>query len=606
VIIKHYVELFRLCARWIYILVASATLLTLGISLIRLRTSPVYTATASVALLPTAAEFEFGRETGAGPRGTTQGLTATYMEYLKSRPVVESAYDRIAQSSSAQAEERVGGIAGFARRLAFNLRMLYRTLDSGEYVIRGERESEIEKFSSAIRVESVPNSFIIRVSVGLEDPEAAAAAVNALAEASVQRVSEQFARSAGEIGGVLREQIELRESQMKALVAREEELRRGFSTSSLETERLRLFDNRERERRELLDAQAALEAARAEIAVLSRQNVVQSGRSVADLSTARGLAEAKRQAAQGNVDLRQKTIADIDATIAALQSKEEPLQTVQRQLEEVKIELAALHSRELTTNLAGSSAMATVRIIDPAVTPVYPSSPRVLRDTGAAFLAGLLTSLLLLVLADTLSSTVKTTSDLERLAQSRNLGEIPGRRVVSKGWFRKVRRKLARFAADLERDLTLLGVFEHSAVLVTGFTDRRQIGLAAATMGAALASRGLAVRCDLGPGKRPPDSLEAFAAHGVSFDSKKEGSTRRGKLLLECLSPVSAQLKLSELGERPRLVICVVPMGEVAERDVLDFQAQAVRAGVPVAFALVPPQKLHIAIRVRGRLPYPL
>ena len=100
---RHYLELIRYYRRSILIFVVVATTLALAGGTLRLAVSPVYTATASVAVLPTAAEFEYGRETGAGSRSSSYGLVATFMEYFRSRPVVEAALDKIAAGSEPKA-----------------------------------------------------------------------------------------------------------------------------------------------------------------------------------------------------------------------------------------------------------------------------------------------------------------------------------------------------------------------------------------------------------------------------------------------------------------------------------------------------------------------
>ena len=197
-IVQHVVQLLRYYRRLALAIVVSGTLIAAAASVTRLMVSPLYTAAAKVAVLPTEAEYTFGRETGRGPRATARGLTSTYMEYLKSRPVVEAALDNVAQETGAADEpevesalaRRIKGLAGFARRV-------YRTLDSGKYVQSTARDREVSELMGAIELHKVVDSYILRIQVSLENPEAAAAAANALAEAYVERVSEQLATSAG-------------------------------------------------------------------------------------------------------------------------------------------------------------------------------------------------------------------------------------------------------------------------------------------------------------------------------------------------------------------------------------------------------------------------
>ena len=589
---RHYLELIRYYRRPILVFVVVATMLALALGMLRLAVSPVYAATASVAVLPTAAEFEFGRDTGAGSRSASYGLAATFMEYFRSRPVVEAALDKIAAGTDPGPTEEVGGVAGLVKGTVRGLSKLYRRIDSGGHHTKSPREKEIDRLSEAIRLEPVPSSFILRVSVRLENPADAAAAANALAASYVERVSDQFAISAGEIGGFLQHQIELRETEMKALNAREEGLRRGFGSASLETERLRLLDTRERDRQALMTAQAELQAAEAELEVLASENPLQSGRSVAELNTVRALAESRRQASERRILLRRDSLDGIDATLAAVENKEEPLTEVQRRIVVVTEQLAELQTRLLTTDLAGTSAMATVRVIDPAVPPLYPESPRVVRDTLMVMMAALLLSLVFVVLADTLSETVKTTADLDRITGTLSLGILPVEVITSlssptAARVKRASRRLARFGADLERGLVLLGEGDERVVSVTGFAEPESIGVAATTVGAALAARGLQVSCALPKGVEPAKRVRQLVLGRLDFSAERRSEDPDG-LHVVGLAPISARLRLADPSTHDRPMVCVVPVGQVDERDVAAFHERARQAGLSaLAFALV-------------------
>lgn len=78
--------------------------------------------------------------------------------------------------------------------------------------------------------------------------------------------------------------------------------------------------------------------------------------------------------------------------------------------------------------LARANNFATLRVIDPAVVPVYPSFPRVIVYTVFAIAGWIMASAFLVICADTFSSTVKTENDLQRLFGPRGLGTVPLRR----------------------------------------------------------------------------------------------------------------------------------------------------------------------------------
>ena len=563
-LVQHYAQLLAHHRRAIVAVVLGTTALAAALSAVRLFVSPRYTAAASVVVLPTEAEYSFGRDSATGPRGTARSLVATYIEYLRSRPVVEAALDKIGAgrlASAGTSSAPPGALGRLARQVRGAARRIYHTLDSGRYVPIEPREAALRTLMDAIRLETVADSYILRVEVTLEDPATAAAAANALAEAYVERVSAQLATSVGQIGGFLQEQIGLRETEMQALRNREDSLKAGVGGASIEAERDSLMRARETERQKLLDAQTEQQAAAAELDMLMNQDTAVSGRSLTDLAEARSAAAARRDAAQQNVELRTRTLRDLNATLEALRSKEEPLLSVQRRLETVKTELDELNARMLSTNLTRSSALTQVRVVDPAVVPAYPSAPRVVRNTAVGSIAGAIASLMLVMLVDMVSSALKTTVDLERVVGPRAVGRIPRRlgRDADRAPGRKSearRRSLAALGEDLERRLALLGAFDAGAVPVTGFVDRTRLESAAGIVGRALATRAG------NPGGHEPE--------------------------VAVLPPISSELRLGQVAERSRAVLCVVPAGEIAERDVKEFHDRALAAGLSaVSFVLL-------------------
>ncbi len=585
-ILQHYLQLLRhYRTRVLGVVFASTILAALG-SFALLSVAPKYTAAASVAVLPTEAEYSFGRDNSAGPRSTARGLTATYIEYLKSRPVVEGAIDKIGPKMLAGGTATGRGwIGNSAAGLVDWLQRTYRRLDSGRYVTPDARESALSKLMDAITLETVADSYVLRVEVTLSSPEAAAASANALAEAYVQRVSEQLATSVGLIGGFLQQQIVVREAELKALTARQDQLRTGVGTTSLEAEQSRLLTTRETERQKLVDAQAEIQAAEAELAVLSSENIVQSGRGVAELSAARAVATSRREAALKNLELRRRSVDQITATLDALRSKEEPIASVDRQLGIVKQELAELRGRVLSTDLSRSSAMTQVRVIDPAVVPVYPSSPHVVQDTVLGLVVGFLVSLMLIVLVDTVSDRLRTTTDLARIAGRRALGALPralARRLGRKAsWDHvKVRDRLKTLGTGLERGLAVVGAFDAPSIQVTGFAAEGTIADAASLIAAALAARGARVFCRLPATIQPRKALQSMDAAALRFAHEEPDERSAKAIRIDTLGPVSAELSFAEVVRRSPALVCVVPAGETAEREIGDFQDAALGAGI--------------------------
>ncbi len=585
--IQHYLQLLRQYRRTVLVLAVSLAVLAVVLSAVKLSVSPGFTASASIAVIPTDTEYTYGRDTSGGPRSATRGLTATYVEYLTSRPVVEAAFAKSGAGllEGGKTKSADGWVVTFAKQLMGTASWIYHNLDSGRYVTLDAKEAALEKLMRAIDVQTVADSYIVRINVTLSDPKVAAAAANALAEAYMERYSEQLATSVGQVGGFLRDQIATREKEFEALRATEERLKSGVASSSLEGERDSIVRARETERQKLMDAQSQLDAAQADLNMLEKQDLLTSGRSLTELTTARSAASSRREAAVKNVELRQRTIRELDATLAALRQKEEPLLSVGRRLDMVKEDLTQLNARLLSTDLSRSTAMTQVRLIDPAIVPDYPSSPRVLVNGLVGLIAGLLLGLMWVVVADAVSEKVKTSVDLERVVGDRSLGRI-GRSVVpsANGHFRfdplELRRNLRTMGAGLERGLAMARAFDSQPIQVTGFLEASRVADVAATIGAALASRGRRVACWVPDGVPRQQRLAATVGDTLVLGLDEASETPHRGIRIKCLPPVSAELSFAAAAERSRSLVCVVPAGATSERDLETFQHRALEAGL--------------------------
>ncbi|MFY0311268.1 hypothetical protein ACFMBG_15360 [Leisingera sp. D0M16] len=119
---------------------------------------------------------------------------------------------------------------------------------------------------------------------------------------------------------------------------------------------------------------------------------------------------------------------------------------------------AELEEQISTLRMARTSNFAALRVIDPAMVPVYPVFPRVIVNTVFAFAGWIMASAFLVISADTFSRTVKTEGDLQRLFGPRGLGVVPLQRPS--------RAKLAQMAKAM--NLQCNAVPSHGAVTAIG------------------------------------------------------------------------------------------------------------------------------------------
>ena len=246
----------------------------------------------------------------------------------------------------------------------------------------------------------------------------------------------------------------------------------------------------------------------------------------------------------------------------------------------------------IAVGLAGSGELSQVRVINPATTPIYPSFPQIFVNTVIGLGAGIFVAFLALVVADTVSGTVKTTADLRRLTGDRALGRLPralATRMSDPGWraSRRQRKKLETLGTFLEPGLAMLDDVDAPAIQVTGFGPPSLIAGAAVGIAAALAVRGNRVSYSLleARAQRPPPS-EPDERLRELFENDPE-AVSNGVIHVECLGPVSAWFRWREVARRSPALVCVVPGGDLPEETVQRFQADASRNDVSAMFFLM-------------------
>jgi uncharacterized protein involved in exopolysaccharide biosynthesis len=582
--IKHYLELLGHYRKLLIIIVATTTLVAAVFSAVLLFTSPLYTATASVVMLPTEAELTFTRGwLGYSQYNPANVLSQTQMEYLMSRPVAEKAFRKITSDIAERPEETgagawLGSLMSGARTLVWKV---YLTLNSGKFVPLEPREKALRTLIKGIDIEMIEGSYVLQINVTLPNPEAAAAAANALAEAYDEMMAEQSLETASKLTGFFDREVEKREAALDSLSLRENELRQQLDVVSLEDQKQYLLNALEGERQALSAAQVELAELDARMAALrDEKSDVQQRRILARLDEETAMEDVTRTELQQRVSMRQRNIASLRHEQEDLARKEKPLTDVTTKKESVERDVENLRERMLNVGMATSSQLAQVRMINPATVPLYPSFPKVVFNTVVGFMAGILLSFFVLVVIDTTSGTVKTFADLRRLVGARALARIsPSTVAQATGKDPRGRKNLL---TDVARNLTghLIGADgdRPSRIEVTGFDDS-DAAAAAATVAAAMVERGERVVCRLPESVPLPVSIGAGGDQFKLLYTNKQGEGEgAGAVLIECLSGVSPWRSLSS--SRPAgTTMCVISAGELAEEDLQALDESARESG---------------------------
>ncbi len=584
-ILQHYLELFRYYRRTVVWIVAATTLATLIASVGWLFAFPMYTSATSVVMMPSDAQIAFSHDMTVG-LGSIQSLSETHIEYLKSTPVVEAVYDKIAGAGFT--ESSTEGLSAKMRdaargTLAFVWKT-YRILNSGKYVEPEPREVWIKALRDGIVVQEIPGSYILQIEATLPHPKAAPMAADMVAEAYMELWSKQLNASADKWEAFFDDRIAERQAELDALILQEFEVKKSLGLLSLEEERDYLQKAREIEREKHADASIQAKSLSAQLEELRAEEAsVKSSAALTKIEESILNGEAERAGLEQEQAIREAMMAELGEALDATHKGDKDLALIEESKRAVQADMADLRNRKLMVNLTRASATDQVRIIDPAKEPKYPSSPEVVLYTGAGFFISILLAVFAVIAFDTLSPTLKTSSDLTRTVEDRALARVDRGllRLAETGADGSKREQARRQAlgAELERAMAVHGLLDAPKVLVTSFAsgDRQRSGVLA--VAGALAARGRDVLCRL---DGTPGTPRAVAGGRVRFDGED------ADVVLEALPAVSDGFRWSEAAERSTAVLCLVPGGGVSEDDVQSFRRRAGEVGLSeAAFVLL-------------------
>lgn len=587
--LDHYLQLLRRHRRLVLWIVVAVTVVTAALNTVFLVTRPVYTAAAQVLMVPTDAELAFSQGRVEAGR-TAQTLTQTHIEYLKSRTLAEKVLEELRAEgleSGAEAEEEKGPLAAVGEAVTGALRAFkigYRILNSGEFVEPDPGQQAVAALMRAIEVATVPGSYILQVRVSLKSPTMATRVANSLAGVYVERVSRDLESSAGQLESFIEEQILAKRVRLDALLAEEQALRRELGLLTVEEDREQVAEALEAEGRKLSDTQVRIEELQSELVELRREKErATSAGFFGKLEEQISLGQAELSALRAGVAERQRTIRRLTAELDQIKVQEQPLESFEQRREGLERDLADLSDRMLGVNLARSTALSQVRVIDPAIPPLYPASPRVIDNTIVAFLAGWVISALLLVAVDTFSGKVKTPAELDRLTDGDSLGELDGDLVAalaSGAESPELADRLRELGRRVERRLAVHEGFDAPAVLISGFLEDERLHDVSLTLARSLAERGRQVSCWAAGSEGEPRTVPV-AAEGGSLVLLAERDRSGGDTLrLERLRPVDGGFRFNEAAERSPVLVCVVPLGEVDLQEVAEFRERAHEKGI--------------------------
>ena len=405
-LVKRSLRLLTYHRRRIWWIVSRVVVLTVAITALALALSPKYVARTKMTLLPTRSELGFASVRpemwGLSPAAL---LAQTHEEALQSRTLAED----VARSLQAEnaADMNTGGVAGlldrwFVSPLLGSFHRIVTLLNTGRWETPDPFRSLVDRIQRHTEVQILPSSFVFQVGVTWKDPKMAAKIANLLTERYVQMTL----RTGQEEMRTTREYIDARiketGSELEALEKKIEDYRMGEKIYAASTDLDLGLQELSQYLRDLNATRVNWEQLDSRITALKPYQT----------PAALAAIEAERTGLKTRQASVEKVIGEQIAKLDKLPAKEAGLLDLYRVRMSKERALTALQDRLLDTKVAEAAQLSTVRVIDPAIPPIYPERPLLLRNAAAAVLVGLLLSVGFVLLVEARRAGLRCREDL--------------------------------------------------------------------------------------------------------------------------------------------------------------------------------------------------
>lgn len=431
-----------------------AAAMALALSLLLQSAMPIYKSRVTVNMQPSEEALMFNKGfMGVSQFNPATIIVQTHIERILSREVAERAIDiLLEEAGGALPESAPGALDRFKASVWRN----WARLNYGYFIPANARTRMVNELISATEVEVVEGSYILLIEISHDNPELAARAANALAQAYIDTASRDF-----------RDQAEAFDATL----------------AQMQTDQQDLLADLQRRRREL-DGDADQRGSDSVRAILlGRRDVAEQ----ALLASARAGVSAERSAAL------QSALDAAEAALARHAETEAEIDRTDQQIRQAQAALSQLQERAVSAALSRQVRMEQVRVVSAARAPLYPAFPKTLVNTVVAAVAGAVLTLVPVMALDVLDGRVRTSDDLRRAVGTRALPNVTGRLIA------QARRSLARpgrpapaalhgFAQELGRQFLIDGAgrWPDRRIHVTGFGTREEIARLARLIEAAV------------------------------------------------------------------------------------------------------------------------
>lgn len=442
-------------------MIAIAAVLALGVGRWYVATlTPIYSASASVALMNTRSQSVTDFEGVIGGLSADQRAINTEMEVMRSRELMERVVNSLDLTSSSEFNARLAPpdaptLAKAPR--AWMTELIFGGEDAALAPVEADPAAEFERAVNAVRnrfsVNDVARSFVFQITARSPDPVMAAELANALANGYVQdQIDLKFNATAQATEWLsarvsqLRDELQASEQELKTFMASTDLV----SAEALDALNRRLKDLRDR----ASDAEAAVTPADLRLQELTEARASGDLGLMSEVARDRTLDRIIRDGVdQLSSNERATFMARYDQIIAGLEAAKIRDEAQARSISASVVELEAQiidQSDDLVTqeqlrreveanrliyesfltrlkeiSVQQGAQQADSRVLSEAIVPRAPTSPNASRIQLLAIFVGLVAGAGLVLGREILQNTYRTAEDLERQAGLTVMGQIP-------------------------------------------------------------------------------------------------------------------------------------------------------------------------------------
>lgn len=351
---------------------------------------PTFEASSRLNIVPTSEELGYASRF---VRGTTfdggSTLLGTYAEFAHTRPVVAPIVDRwIAEQAKAAGQSVEQWTKANTPTPGFSPRALYSELNYGAAPVQPLRENLIDGVIKYTTIETVEGTYLMKLTVTWDDPQAAAWFANALADAIIARAERMSTNSNTALADSLQTRLAEKQAELDATLRRSRDMKQSVGVVDVDQQKQALLAAQVAEQSQLTSDRAQLQASQSQVAGLRRQASGKMSTAQAAIDQTLAVEGPRAAGLARGIAIREGRVAQLHAQIAGLGKHEDTIKSLDDRANQLRAEVAALTERVGFTQTENLANAPRIQLIERAIPPLTRSSPKTLLNLALGFVAG--------------------------------------------------------------------------------------------------------------------------------------------------------------------------------------------------------------------------